>query len=65
MGMVFPIINPIGPQEAENIIDIRETKGLNHLSSIHLPQTIGLRVTRVCYQRLFSMSSKPDRSDIY
>ena len=52
--MVVPIINhhPVDPQEAENVIDIRETKGLNHLSSPHLPQTVGLRATGVHYQWL-------------
>ena len=44
--------HPIGPQEAKNVIDVRETKGLNHLSSLHLPKTVGLRVTRVHYQQL-------------
>ena len=54
LGMVVLIIKHhlIGPQEAENIIDIGETKGLNHLGSPHLPQTMGLRVTRVHYQQL-------------
>ena len=42
----------IGPQEIENIIDIGETKGLNHLCSPHLPQIMGLRATRVGYQWL-------------
>ena len=52
--MVVLIINHhlIGPQEAKNIIDIGETKGLNHLSSPHLPQTVGLRVTGVHFQWL-------------
>ena len=52
--MVVLTINhhPISPQDAENVIDVGETKGLNHLSSPHLPQTVGLRVTRVCYQWL-------------
>ena len=52
--MVVPTINryPIDPQEAENIIDVGETKGLNHLIFPHLPQTMGLRVTGVCYQLL-------------
>ena len=54
LGMVVLIINhhPVGPQEAKNIIDIGETKGLSHLSSPHLPQTVGLRVTGVGYQWL-------------
>ena len=54
LGTVVPIINHhlIGPQEAENAIDIRETKGLHYLSSPHLPQTVGLRVTKVHYQQL-------------
>ena len=52
--MVVLIINhhPIGPQEAENAIDIRETKGLHHLSSPHHPQIVGWRVTGVHYQWL-------------
>ena len=52
--MVVPIINHhiVGSQEAKNVIDIGETKGLYHLSSPHLPWTIGLRVTRVHYQQL-------------
>ena len=52
--MVVPIINchPIGPQGAKNGIDVGETKGLNHLSSPHLPQTVGSRVTGVHYQWL-------------
>ena len=54
LGMVVLIINCylVGPQEAENVIDIRETKGLNHLGSPHLPQTMGLRLTGVHYQWL-------------
>ena len=43
--------HPISPLEARNIIDIGETKGLNHLGFLHLPQTIGLRVTGVHYQK--------------
>ena len=52
--MVVPIVNChlISPQEAENVIDVRETKGLNHLSSSHLPWTMGLRATGVHYQWL-------------
>ena len=52
--MAVPIINHhlIGPQEAENIIDVGVTKGLNHLSSPHLPRTVGLRATGVRYQQL-------------
>ena len=39
--MVVLIINHhlIGPQEAKNIMDVRETKGLHHLSSPHLPKS--------------------------
>ena len=50
--MVVLIINhhPVSPEEAENLIDIGETKGLNHLSSLHLPQAMGLRATGVHYQ---------------
>ena len=52
--MVVLTINclPIGPQEAKNIIDIRETKDLDHLSFPHLPHTVGSRVTGVHYQQL-------------
>ena len=54
LGMVVLIVNhhPIGPQEAENVIDIGETKGLNHLGSLHLPQTVGSRAPGVHYQWL-------------
>ena len=53
-GMVAPINNHhhIGPQEAKNAIDVRETKDLHHLCSPHLPQIMGLRVTGVHYQWL-------------
>ena len=52
--MVVLTVNhhPISSQEAKNIIDIGETKNLHHLSSPHLPQTMGLRVTGVHYQWL-------------
>ena len=54
MGMVVLIINPhhVSPQEAKTVIDIRETKGLCHLGSPPLPQTMGSRVTGVHYQQL-------------
>ena len=54
LGMVVLIINHhlIGHQGAENVTDVRETKGLHHLSSPHLPQTMGSRVTGVHYQWL-------------
>ena len=54
LGMVVPIVHccPIGPPESENAIGIGETKGLNHLSSLHLPQTLGSRVMGVHYQWL-------------
>ena len=42
----------IGPQEAENITDIRETKDLYPLGSLNLPWTMGLRAPRVQYQWL-------------
>ena len=42
----------ISPQKAKNAIDVRETKGLHHLNSPHLPWTEGLRVTEVHYQWL-------------
>ena len=52
--MVVLIINHhlISPQEAENITDIREIKGLHHLSSPHLPQTMGSSVMGIHYQQL-------------
>ena len=54
LGMVVLIINHhlISPQEAENVIDFAGTKGLNHIGSPHLPQTMGSRVTGVHYQQL-------------
>ena len=36
---------------AGNVTGIRETRGLNHISSLHLLQTVGLRATKVCYQQ--------------
>ena len=50
-GMVVLIdhCHPIGPPGAENVIGVGETKDLNHLCSLCLPQTVGLRVTRVHY----------------
>ena len=41
--------HPIDPLEAENITGGGETKDLNHFSSLHLPQTVDLRVTGVHY----------------
>ena len=43
--------HPISPSEARNIIGNGETKGFNHLSSLHLPQTEGSRATGVGYQQ--------------
>ena len=53
-GLVVLIINChlISPQEAKNITNIRETKGLHHLGSPQLPWTMGSRATGVCYQQL-------------
>ena len=42
----------VGPQGAEIAIDVRETKGLCHLGSPHLPQIVGSRATGVHYQWL-------------
>ena len=42
----------IGPLEAGDIIGIRGTKGLNHLGSLYLPQTVDSKVIRVHYQWL-------------
>ena len=36
---------------AGNVTGIGETRGLNHLSFLHLPQAMGLRVTKVPYQQ--------------
>ena len=37
------------PQEAKNIIDIREIKDLCHLGSPHLPRIMALTATGVCF----------------
>ena len=42
----------VGPQGAEIAIGIGDTKGLHCLSSPHLPQILGLRVTGAHYQWL-------------
>ena len=42
--------SPPGPPEAKNVIGIRDTRGLDSLSFLCLPQTTGLRATGVCYQ---------------
>ena len=49
--MVALIVNLhlTSPQSAENVIDVRETKGLHHLGSPHLPWIMGLRVAGVHY----------------
>ena len=44
--------HPVGPLEAGNIIGIGGTKGLNHLSSLHLPQTMDSKAIGVHYQWL-------------
>ena len=44
--------SPCGPQGAEIVTDIREVKGLHHLSSPHLPQIVASRVTGAHYQWL-------------
>ena len=38
------------PSRDQECTGIGETKGLNHLISLHLPQTMSLRATGVCYQ---------------
>ena len=43
--------HPIGPLEARSIIGIEETKGLNHLGFLHLPQRVCWRVMGVHYQQ--------------
>ena len=43
--------HPISPQMARNIKGIGETRGLNHLISLLLPQTMGSRATGVLYQQ--------------
>ena len=51
LGIVVPTTHhhPISPPGAKNILGIGEIKGLSHLSSLHLPQTVGWRATRVHY----------------
>ena len=39
--------HPVGPLEAKNPIGDKETKGLNHLGFLHLPQTMVSRVIEV------------------
>ena len=53
-GMVAPTVNHhhVSPKGAETAIDVGETKGLHCLSSHHLPQTEGSRVTGAHYQQL-------------
>ena len=43
--------HPIDPPEAGNVIGNGETRGLNHLGSLLLPQTMVLRVIGVHYQQ--------------
>ena len=43
--------HPISPQGARSVKDIGETKGLNHLSSLHLLQTLVSRAILVHYQQ--------------
>ena len=64
-GMVALTVNhhDIGPQGAKITIDVRETKGLHHLGSPHLPQIIGSRVTGFHYQWLPQCHLGRDRSD--
>ena len=54
LGMAALTINHhhICPLEAEIIINVRETKGLHHLSSPNLPWIVGSRVTGAQYQWL-------------
>ena len=55
LEMAVPTIHhhPIGPLGAGSIIGIGETRGLNHLSFLHLPQTVVLRAIEVhCQQHL-------------
>ena len=53
LGIVVPTTHhhPVGPPEARNIIGDGKTKGLNHLGSLPLPQTVGSRATGVHYQQ--------------
>ena len=44
--------SPCWPSRGWDVTGMRETKGLNHLGSLHLPQNMGLRVTGVHYQQL-------------
>ena len=40
-----------GLLRAGDVTGVGETKGLNHLSFLDLPQTMGSRGTKVCYQQ--------------
>ena len=65
LGMVVPIVNHhlISLQEAKNIIDVGETKGLHHLSSPHLLWIVGFESNRSSLSMASSMSSRSDSSD--
>ena len=39
--------HPIGSLEAKNIIEEGETRGIDHLGSLHSPQTMALKVIEV------------------
>ena len=45
------LLSPHWPTRGRSIIGIRETKGLNHLSSLQLPQTMVLGMIGVHYQQ--------------
>ena len=51
MAVLTTHCHPISPQGARNIIGIGETRGLSHLSSLPLPQTVVSRTTGVHYQQ--------------
>ena len=53
--------HPIDTLEAGNITGVRGTKGLNQLSSLHLPHAVGSRVRGVHYQQL--PQCHPDLTD--
>ena len=65
LGMVVLIINHhiIGPQEAENVTDVGETRGLCNLSSFSPSPDCGFKSNQSSLLMASSMSSRSDRSD--
>ena len=63
--MVVPIVNChlICPQEAENVIDVGETKGLNHLGFPLPSPDHGFESDQSTLSTASLMSSRSERSD--